>query len=99
MTIKKELKFKFIHDSVFSSQGKEKVYIFKMLTKGPRSRVDLVRHMQLEGDLQNAWMTFNHIRCVKDWSMMACHMYNIEYKKVMTIAICNMQSKDMEVQV
>ena len=41
MTMKRESKFEFIHDSVFPGQGKEKVYMFKMLTEGPRSGVDL----------------------------------------------------------
>jgi len=59
ITIKKELKFKFIHDNVFLGQRKEKVYIFKMFIKGPGSRVDLVRHMQLGGDLENAWIMFD----------------------------------------
>ena len=43
MTMKKESKFEFIHDSVFPGQGKEKVYVFKMLTEGPGSGVDLIR--------------------------------------------------------
>jgi len=38
MTMKKHSKFEFILDNIFFGQGKEKVYIFKMLTKGPRSR-------------------------------------------------------------
>jgi len=71
--MKKELKFEFIHDSVFPGQGKEKVYVFKMLTEGPRSGVDLVKHMQPGGDLQNGWMMFNHM---KDWTTMACHVYD-----------------------
>jgi len=51
MTMKKELKFKFTHNNIFPSQGKEKVYIFKMLTEGLRSGVDLIKHMQPRGDL------------------------------------------------
>ena len=54
MTMKRESKLEFIHDSIFPSQGKEKVYMFKMLTEGPGSGVDLVRRMQLAGDLHNA---------------------------------------------
>ena len=100
MTMKRESKFEFIHDSVFPGQGKEKVYVFKMLTEGPESGVDLIRRMQvLGGDLQNAWMMFDHVKRVKYWTMMACHVYDPQYKKVMTIAICDMQSEDTEVQV
>ena len=99
MTVKRESKFKFIHDSVFSGQGKEKVYMFKMLTEGPGSGVDLIRRMQPPGDLQNACLMFDHVKRVKDWTTMACHVYDTEYKKVMTIVMCDMQSEDTEVQV
>jgi len=99
ITMKKESKFEFIHNSVFPSQGKEKVYIFKMLIEGLISRVDLVRRMQPGGDFQNAWVMFDYTRRMKDWSTMACHVYDTEYKKVMTIAICNMESEDTEVQI
>ena len=54
MTMKRESKFEFIHDSVFPGQRKEKVYMFKMLSEGPGSGVDLVRRMQSVGDLHNA---------------------------------------------
>jgi len=66
MTIKKESKFKYIHDSVFLGQEKEKVYVFKMFIEGPGSGVDLVKRMQPGGDLQNAWMMFDHVKRVKD---------------------------------
>ena len=90
MTMKRESNFEFIHDSVFPGQGKKKVYMFKMLTEGPGSGVDLVRQMQPPGDLQNAWLMFDHVKRVKDWTTMACHVYDTEYKKVMTIAMCDM---------
>ena len=99
MTMKRESQFEFIHDSVFPGQGKEKVYMFKMLTEGPGSGVDLVRRMQPPGDLHNAWLMFDHVKRVKDWTTMACHVYNTEYKKVMTITMCDMQSEDTKVQV
>jgi len=51
MTMKKRSKFEFIHDSVFPGQGKEKVYVFKMLTEGPGNGVDLVKRMQVGRDL------------------------------------------------
>jgi len=99
MTMTKKSKFEFIHDSLFLGQGKEKVYIFKMLTEGLGSEVDLVKRMQPEGDMENAWMMFDHVRRVKEWSTMACHVYDSAYKKVMTIAMCDMQSEDTEIQI
>jgi hypothetical protein len=35
----------YVHGNVFPGQGKDKVYIFKMLEDGPRSGVDLVKRM------------------------------------------------------
>ncbi len=95
----KESKFEFTYNRDFLGQGKEKVYIFKMLMEGPKSRVDLVRRMQPRSNLQNAWLMFDHVKYVKEWTTMAYYMYDAEYEKVMTIAICDMQSKDMKVQV
>lgn len=97
MTMKKDSKFEFIHDSVFPRQGKEKVYLFKMLTAGSESGVDLVKCMQPRGDLQNVSMIFDHVKQVKDWTTMACYVYDIGYKKVMIIATCDMQSEDIEI--
>jgi len=34
-----------------------------------------------------------------EWSTMAYHVYNLQYKKVLTIAMSDMQSKDIKVQV
>jgi len=96
--MKKESKFEFIHESVFLGQGKEKVYIFKMLTEGPGSGVDLAKRMQPAGDLENGWMMFDHIKYVNEWTTMACHVYDPQYRRVMTIVTCNMQSEDTEIQ-
>jgi hypothetical protein len=70
-----------------------------MLTEGPRSSVDLMKSMQSEGNLENAWMMFDYIKRVKEWTTMACHVYVLDYKKVMTIGTCDMQSEDTEIQV
>jgi hypothetical protein len=32
---------------------------------GPGSGVDLVKRMQLGGDLKDAWIMFDHVKCVK----------------------------------
>ena len=57
---------------------------------GPHSSVDLVKWMQLGDDLQDAWMMFDHVKCVKMWTTMACYVYDSTYCRVMTIAICDM---------
>jgi hypothetical protein len=59
----------------------QKVFPFKMSLYGPTSGVDLVRCMQLGGDLQNCWLMFNHVKCVKEWTTMTCHVYDLVYCK------------------
>jgi hypothetical protein len=74
------------------------VYVFKMLEDGPGSGVDLVKHMQPGGDLKNTWFMFDHVKRVKEWTTMVCHVYDAAYCKVMTKAVCDMQLEDTKVQ-
>ncbi len=60
--------------------------------------VNLIKRMQLGGDLEKSWMMFDHIKHVQGWTTMACHVYDLVYCKVMFIAICDMQSEDNETQ-
>ena len=70
------------------------MFVFKMSVMGPRSGVHLVKQMQPRGDLENMWIMFDHIKHVTLWITMVYHIYDSIYCQVMTIAICNMQSKD-----
>jgi hypothetical protein len=54
--------------------------------------------MQPGGDLEHAWIMFDHVKRVKHWTTMACHVYDFAYCRVMTIAICDMQSEDAAAQ-
>lgn len=96
--MKSHAKIEFIHDSVFPGQGKKKVYLFKMLVHGPGSSVDLVRRMQPEGNLENCFVMFDHVKRVKSWTTLACHVNDSKYCKVMTIAVCDMQTEGTEGQ-
>ncbi len=91
----------FVQESKFPGQGLEvdKVFVFKMSEVGPSNGVDLVKQMQNGGDLQDAWVMFNHVKRVKGWTTMACHVYHSQYCRVMTIAMCDMQSKDCAAQI
>jgi len=42
---------------------------------------------------------FDYCKRVLGWTTMACHVYDRNYVKVMTIVVCDMQSKDMDFQV
>jgi hypothetical protein len=98
MAMKTYTTIEYIHANVFPGQSKDKVYVFKMLEDEPGSGVDLVKRMQPGGDLENAWLIFDHVKPTKEWTTMACHVYNAAYCKVMTIAICDMQLEDTKVQ-
>jgi hypothetical protein len=75
MAMKTYTTIEYVHGNVFPGQGKEKVYVFKMLEDRPGSGVDLVKRMQPGRDLENAWLMFDHIKRVKEWTTMACHVY------------------------
>lgn len=91
----------FIQENKFPGQGSDmdKVFVFKMSEVGPGSGVDLVKRMQPGGDLQDAWLMFDHVKRVKGWTTMACHVYDSMYCRVMTIAVCDMQSEDCATQI
>ena len=93
-------KWAYLQNNMFPGQGlqSDKVFVFKMSEVGPGSGVDLVRRMQSGGDLCNAWMMFDHVKRVKGWTTMASHVYDASYCRVMTIAVCDMQSEDVEAQ-
>jgi hypothetical protein len=69
-----------------------------MFEVGPGSGVHLVNRMQPGGDLEYVWIMFDHVKRVKNWTTMACHIYNSAYCRVMTIAVCDMQSEDAAAQ-
>ena len=94
-------KWAFVQENKFPGQGSEldKVFVFKMSEVGPSSGVNLVRRMQPGGDLENAWIIFDHVKRVKGWTTMACHVYDSSYCRVMTIAVCDMQLEDVAAQV
>jgi hypothetical protein len=91
----------YVQRNQFPGQGdeKDKVFVFKMSEVGPGSGVDLVRRMQPDRDLENAWMMSDHVKRVSKWTTMACHVYDGTYQRIMTIACCDFQSEDKDAQV
>lgn len=91
----------YVQENKFPGQGAEtdKVFVFKMSEVGPGSGVDLVKRMQAGGDLENAWLMFDHVKRVQSWTTMACHVYDATFCRVMTIAVCDMQSEDTAAQI
>jgi hypothetical protein len=78
----------------FPDSPKTKFLSFKISVDLPGSGVDLVKRMQEGGDMENSWIMFDHIKCLKDWTTLACHVYDSKYYKVLTIACCDMQFED-----
>ncbi len=50
------------------------------------------------GDLENFKIMLDHVKCVIGWTIMTCPIYDLIYCKVMTIIVCDMQSKDNQMQ-
>ena len=86
---------------MFPGQGddSDKVFIFKISEVGPGSGVDLVRRMQPDEDLEHAWIMFDHVKRVTNWTTMACYVYDATYQRVMTIACCDFQSEDKDAHI
>ena len=86
----------YVQENKFLDQGSNfnKVFVFKMSKVGPRSRVHLVKKMQPGGDLEDVWIMFDHVKHVKHWTTMACHVYDSTDCRVMTIVVCDKQSED-----
>jgi hypothetical protein len=60
----------YVQENKFPGQGSDldKVFVFKMSEVGPGSGVHLVNRMQPGGDLEHAWIMFNHVKRVKNWT-------------------------------
>ena len=58
--------FKYVYDSRLPGQSKYKVFVFKMSVDLPGSGVNLVKRMQVGGDMEKLWIVFDHIKCLKD---------------------------------
>ena len=100
LKLKKTSTYDYIHDSRFPGQGSldDIVYLFKMSTVGAGSGVDLVQRMQLSGDLELAWIMFDHVKRVVGWTLLGAHVYDPVFCKVMTICVCDMMCKMADAQ-
>ena len=74
------------------------MYLFKMSTIGAGSGVDLVRHIQPGGDFQLAWIMFDHVKWVVEWTSLRAHVHDLVFCKVMNICICDMMCEMADAQ-
>ena len=79
MTLKDHSGFKYVYDSRFPGQSKNKVLISKMSVDILGSGVNIVKRMQVGGDMENSWIMFDHVKRLKGWTTLAYHTSTIRY--------------------
>jgi hypothetical protein len=69
------------------------MFLFKMSMDGDNNGCDLMKRIQLGGDLQITWIMFDHVKHVQVWTTFAYHVYDLIYFKVMmiTFVTCNLK--------
>jgi hypothetical protein len=82
--------FKYIHYNWFPGQSINKVFVFKISIDLACSGIDFVQWMQVGRDIEHLQIMFNYMKWVKDWTTIACHIYESKYCKVLSIACCDM---------
>ena len=94
MAVKDHFGYNYVHSSIFPWQSKNQVFVFKLFIDLPGSGVDLVKCMQVSSDMENLWIMFDHVKRLKHWTTLACHVYDTKYCKVLTIFYYDMQQED-----
>jgi hypothetical protein len=62
---------------------------------GLRNGVELVKIMT-KGNLKTSWVMFDHIKRMHDWTTMGAHVYDHFCYHLLTIALCEMKTEDLE---
>ena len=73
---------------------KRKCLSSKMSMDLPWSGVNFVKRGPFDQDTENSWIIFDHIKRLKDYTTIVCHVYNNKYCNVLMIACCDMQYED-----
>lgn len=50
----------------FEGNQKDKVFVFQMHVDLLCNSVELVKRMQVGGVMENSWIMFDHVKCLKD---------------------------------
>ena len=97
--LKRYSRHSYIQDSHFPGQSYDGIqFVFKMSTVGISSGVELVRRMT-SGDLKDAFVMFDHIKRIHQWTTMAAHVYDHHLQRLLTIAVCEMKLVNKENQI
>ncbi len=91
LELKSKTRYDYIKECCFLGQiFGQKVFLFKMSIDGVKSEMGLIARMQSKGDLKNSWIMFDHVKHVTTQTTMACHVYDLTYCKILTIAVYDM---------
>lgn len=93
MALKNHWDIKYVHGSRFLGQSKNKVFVFKLSRDLQRNGMDLMKHMQVGGNMEKLFKIFDHVKCLKNKTIQTCHMYDNKYCKVLIIACCDILLK------
>lgn len=74
MALKYYLGLKYVHGSRFLGQLKDKIFVLKTSITLPRSDVDLVKHLQVGGNIEKSWMMFDHVKRLKNSTTLVGHV-------------------------
>lgn len=91
IALKYHYALKCVYGSHFLNQSKDKLFLFKMVVDFLATGVEIVNCIHARRCMENSWIIFNHVKGLKDWTKMACHVYNTKYCKVFTYICCDMQ--------
>jgi hypothetical protein len=98
LEVKTHCSYSFVQRNRFPGQDfRGTSFVFKMSTHGPRSGMELVCHMT-EGDLHHAYVMFDYIKRIHNWTMLRTHIYDPFCQRLLTIAVCDMKTKTEDSQ-
>lgn len=67
----------------------QKTSHFQYVKGHSRTDVNLVKCVQVRGNIEKSCKMFDHVKWLKNWTTLACHVYNSKYYKV--LMTCNLR--------
>lgn len=98
--MQQNIQFLYILRFLFPGQGfkNDRPHVFKMSTKGPGSRLDILRRMSYAGSyggpLEGSWVSFDVMhRIHTGWMTFSAHVYDHNIRALCTIFTCELKSE------
>jgi hypothetical protein len=87
LTFKYKNGYAYIQETIFQVNSLEKKC---SLSKCPCTKMPIDLIWCSECNLEATFKHVDHVKCVDGWMTLVCHVYDLVYCKVMTIALCDM---------